>query len=105
MTTIHVTDREGDTFALIAEPGLSLMETIRDSGRGDIQALCGGTKACATCHVIVAPAWFDRLATMDEDENDLLDGAAERQPTSRLSCQIAIEPDLDGLSVTIAPEY
>jgi len=62
---------------------------------------CGGACACATCHVYVAPEWFDRLPPMDELEHDMLDFAYDVQPTSRLSCQIKVDGNLDGLVVRI----
>lgn len=104
MPVLNFVDREGDRHSAAAERGLSVMEVIRNSGRGDILALCGGMKSCATCHVYVSEAWFDRLGAIDEDEDDLLDSSGERRPTSRLSCQIVMVDALDGLDVTIAPE-
>jgi 2Fe-2S ferredoxin len=81
-----------------AEIGESAMQVATRHGIDEIVAECGGNAMCATCHVYVDEHWIGRLAVMGEDENALLDGtAAERQASSRLSCQIKIEQDLDGL--------
>ena len=104
MTQILVTTREGETKALPAEAGLSVMEIVRDNGVDELLALCGGTQACATCHVYVDECFRDRLPPMSEDESELLDSSGHRTDRSRLSCQISFVPALDGLAVTIAPE-
>jgi 2Fe-2S ferredoxin len=80
------------------------MEAIRDAGIDELQALCGGCCSCATCHVHTDPTDGDRLRPMSDDENDLLDASESRDATSRLSCQIMITPELDGLNVRIAAE-
>ena len=80
------------------------METAIKNNVKGIDAECGGCLSCATCHVYVDPAWFDKLPEPDEDEADMLGFvAAERQPTSRLSCQIIVSDALDGLVVRIPP--
>lgn len=104
MPQLVVTTREGEEKTIDAEAGFNVMEAIRDAGIDELLALCGGCCSCATCHVYVDPAFADRLAPMGEDENDLLDSSDHRQDTSRLSCQIVINEDVDGLRVTIAPE-
>lgn len=104
MTTITVIDRSGEARDVNAEPGLSLMEVIRDSGFDELLALCGGCCSCATCHVHIGNKFIDILPKMGEDENDLLDSTDHRNETSRLSCQIQITDALDGLVVTIAAE-
>jgi len=104
MPVLNFTDRVGQTFSIIAPEGESVMEAIRETGEGDILALCGGSKSCATCHVYVEAEWFGALVPGDPDEDDLLDSSDARQANSRLSCQIHLTPELDGLSVTIAPE-
>jgi 2Fe-2S ferredoxin len=81
-----------------ADIGESAMQVATRHGIDEIVAECGGNAMCATCHVYVDDNWIGRLAAMGEEENALLDGtAAERQANSRLSCQIKIEQDLDGL--------
>ena len=104
MPKLIVVLREGEERELNGETGLSVMENIRDGGIDEILALCGGNCSCATCHVHVDPAFVDRLPPMGEDENDLLDSTADRDATSRLSCQIPFGPALDGLKVRIAAE-
>ena len=104
MPEVFVTTREGVESPIVAQPGLSVMEVIRDSGSDEIMALCGGACSCATCHVYVDEKFVGLLPAMSEDENDLLDGSTHRQPGSRLSCQIPFSEALDGLRVTIAPE-
>ena len=80
-----------------------LMEAIRDGGVDDLQAICGGSLSCATCHVYVADAFIASLPPMGEDENDLLDSSLHRQAGSRLSCQIPLSAALEGIDVTVAP--
>ncbi len=104
MATITVITREGESREVSASSGLSLMEVIRDNGFDELLALCGGCCSCATCHVMVDPAFSDSIPAMSEDENDLLDSSDHRNAHSRLSCQIPISEALDGLTVTIAPE-
>ncbi len=84
------------------KPGETLMQVALGAGIAGIEAACGGNCSCATCHVVIAPAWVDKMPPVSEDENDLLDGvAAERQPNSRLSCQIKLTAELDQLVVTV----
>ena len=104
MPTVTVVTREGDEKAIEAAVGLSLMEVIRDAGIDELLALCGGCCSCATCHIFVDEKFVDRLPAMSDDENDLLDGSSHRTATSRLSCQIVIGDDLDGMRATIAAE-
>ena len=100
--TVRVTDFEGHTHAIEAPVGWRLMEVIRDSGL-TIKAECGGACACATCHVYVAPHWLPRLTPPLADEMLMLDDAMEVNEHSRLSCQIILAPELEGLEVTLAP--
>ena len=104
MPKLIVTTRSGDTREIEAAAGLTVMEAIRDNGFDELLALCGGCCSCATCHVYVDPAFADKLPALSEDEDDLLDSSDHRNETSRLSCQIPLNADLDGLRVTIAPE-
>ena len=69
-----------------------------------LEGTCEGQMACSTCHVIVDPDWFPRLPEAVEEEEDMLDFAAGVQRTSRLSCQIELTAELDGLTVSIPPE-
>jgi len=104
MPKLIVVNRDGEESTIDAETGLTLMEVIRDGGYDDMLALCGGSCACGTCHVIVGGGPIDKLPAMSEDEDDILDSTEFRTETSRLSCQIPLTSDLDGLKVTIAPE-
>lgn len=104
MPKLIVIDREGKERVIEGEAGLSVMEVIRDAGVDELQALCGGSCSCATCHVFVDPALADQLPPISEDESDLLNSSDCRNETSRLSCQLSFSDALDGLKVTIAPE-
>lgn len=99
---IHVTDQEGKRHSLDALEGFRVMEIIRDWGL-DINAECGGACACATCHVYVSEEWADKLYPQEDEEVDMLDSAFMVEDNSRLSCQIIMTEDLDGLEVTLAP--
>lgn len=100
--TLIVTDMAGERHELAALDGWRVMEIIRDHGL-PIKAECGGAAACATCHVYVDPAWLPRLFPPNEEEENRLDEAFEVMGNSRLSCQILMSADLDGLPVTLAP--
>jgi 2Fe-2S ferredoxin len=104
MPKLIVVTREGEEKTLDGTAGFSVMEAIRDDGIDELLALCGGCCSCATCHVYVDPAFADKLPAMSEDENDLLDSSDHRNETSRLSCQLTLSDELDGLRITIAPE-
>ncbi len=99
---IRVTDTTGTEHELEGLDGFRVMEVIRDWGVG-IKAECGGSCSCATCHVYVGEEWLDRLAPPRDDEEDLLFSTLDKRPNSRLSCQILLSDELDGLEVTIAP--
>ena len=100
--TIRVTDRSGAEHLLPAEEGWRVMEVIRDWGL-DLKAECGGACACATCHVHVDPAWAAQLPPASDEEIDMLDGAFEVNDVSRLSCQILLTQELNGLRLSLAP--
>ena len=104
MPQITVVNQAGEETSLDAPTGRTLMEVIRDNGFDELLALCGGCCSCATCHVHVDPAYFDKLPTMSEDENDLLDSSDHRNEYSRLSCQIPVTAALEGAKVTIAQD-
>jgi 2Fe-2S ferredoxin len=99
---ITVVDRDGGEHTLPAEEGWRAMEVIRDWGL-DIKAECGGACACATCHVHVDPEWIGKLAPPSDEEIDMLDGAFDVREDSRLSCQILLTPELNGLRLKLAP--
>ena len=82
--------------------GTSVMQAAVNRGIEEILGECGGNAMCATCHVYVEPDHLDRLPPIGDDEDALLDGAAaDRLPNSRLSCQIRVTPELDGLVVRL----
>lgn len=104
MSKLFVTDREGAEHVLEGTSGWSVMEIIRENDL-PIEAACGGCCACATCHVYVDPEWLGRLEPPNPDEGMMLDEAFEVRDNSRLSCQIKYSDALDGLKVTLAPEF
>ena len=97
-----VIDRAGARHAVDGLDGWRVMEIIRDHGL-PIKAECGGACACATCHVYVGEDWLGALIAPSDEELERLDDAFEVTARSRLSCQILMRPDLDGLVVTLAP--
>jgi len=99
---ILVTDTRGAEHELEGLDGWRVMEVIRDWGIG-IKAECGGSCSCATCHVYVEDGWAAKLPGPSDDEEDLLYSTLDKKPNSRLSCQILLSEELDGLKVTIAP--
>jgi len=104
MTKLVIVNRAGDESEVEVANGVTVMEAIRDNGFDELLALCGGCCSCATCHVYVDDAFADKLPAITEDESDLLDSSDHRQPASRLSCQLAVTSDMDGMKVVIAPE-
>ncbi len=93
-------ERDGTRREVDAPLGLSVLE-IAHRHDIDIEGACEGSLACSTCHVIVDPAWFGKLATPSEDEEDMLDLAFGLEKTSRLGCQIVMSDQLDGLTVRL----
>jgi 2Fe-2S ferredoxin len=100
---IHAIDRKGKAHEIDGNKGWTVMEALRDAGL-PIVAECGGACACATCHVYVEDGWYEKLPAPKPEEVDMLDMALAVQPNSRLSCQITIGPETDGIKVTLAPE-
>ena len=100
---INVTDHRGAQHELEALPGWRVMEIIRDWDV-PIKAECGGACSCATCHVYVGHEWLEHLPEMTGEEIDHLEQLASRRPNSRLSCQLLMSEELDGLGVIIAPD-
>ncbi len=97
------TTRDGVAVHLKARPGSSVMQAVRD-GDGELLALCGGCCSCATCHVYIDPSFWEKVGPPTEAESDLLSTSEHRTDFSRLSCQITLTPELDGLNVVLAPE-
>lgn len=100
---IRFTTARGDEVAAESAPGASLLDIAQAAGM-PLEGTCEGQMACSTCHVVVAPEWFERLPPASEEEEDMLDLAAGARRTSRLACQIVLGEDLDGLAVTIPAE-
>lgn len=101
--TFHLSD--GSEIGFEAPDGVTLMQAATGYGVPGIVAECGGGASCATCHVYVDPAWAGRLPGPEPRELETLEfTAAERQPTSRLACQIRLTPDLQGFSVVVPDE-
>ena len=100
---IIATDRNGAQHTIEGRDGWSVMEILRDAGL-PVAAECGGACACATCHVYVTNGWFEKLPARSDAEIDMLDMALAVEDNSRLSCQITCAPELDGITVTVAPE-
>lgn len=91
---------DGQKVSADARNGARLLEVAQIAGM-PLEGTCEGQMACSTCHVIVSPDWFDKLPAASADEEDMLDLAADVTRTSRLSCQIELTEDLDGLAVRI----
>ena len=91
---------DGTRQTVKADLGLSLLEVAHHNNI-PLEGACEGSLACATCHVIVLPQWFGKLDEATEEEEDMLDMAFGLTATSRLSCQVIVTPELDGLEVTI----
>lgn len=104
MPTLKITTPGGSSKSIEATEGTTVMEAIRDSGFDELLALCGGGCSCGTCHVYVDETSFNRLPSMSGDENDLLDASQHRRDNSRLSCQLKVTGELDGVAFTIAPQ-
>ena len=99
---LNVTDHAGIEHRVEALEGWRVMEIIRDWGLG-VKAECGGACACATCHIYVDEAWANLLVPPTEEEMGRLDEVADVENNSRLSCQILMRPEFDGLKVVLAP--
>lgn len=105
MPTIVFIDPRGERHAVEADCGQSVMETAINHDVPGVVGQCGGSLACASCHVYLQPPWSEQVGGPSEMEDDMLDGAlAERRPESRLSCQLTVSAELDGLTVEVAPE-
>jgi ferredoxin len=103
MVRVRFIGRNGDVTDTEGAPGAALLDVAQAVGM-PLEGTCEGQMACSTCHVIVAPEWFDTLAPASEEEEDMLDLAAGVTRTSRLSCQIVLSEPLDGLEVRIPAE-
>ena len=99
MAKITYIEHNGTNHTVDVQNGLTVMEGAVQNNIPGIDADCGGSMACATCHVYVKEDWFDKINKKNEGEDDMLDQAYEPKKNSRLSCQIIVSYDLDGLVV------
>tara|TARA_X000001036_G_scaffold283845_1_gene263644 strand:+ start:563 stop:883 length:321 start_codon:yes stop_codon:yes gene_type:complete len=100
MPKITYIENSGESRTVEVENGLSVMEGAIQNNIPGIDADCGGSMACATCHVYVKEKWFDKIPKKEEAEEDMIDMAFEPNKNSRLSCQIIVTDELNGLEVT-----
>ena len=100
MPKITFNDFQGNSKTIEVDNGLSVMEGAIQKDIPGIDADCGGAMACATCHVYVEDKWVDKIPKPEDAENDMIDMAFEPKKNSRLSCQIIVSDELDGLEVT-----
>ena len=103
MVRVHFIDRNGATVVAEGEAGTSLLDCAQAAGM-PLEGTCEGQMACSTCHVILPPEWFAKLPPAVEDEEDMLDLASGACRTSRLSCQVVLSDELDGIEVHIPVE-
>lgn len=100
---LEVTDRKGQARSVRGQPGVTLMHALKEAGL-PVAATCSGAMSCATCHVYVDEG-LDRVGHPSEDEVDLLSESAHfREGQSRLSCQVFLDADVDGLRLSLAPQ-
>ena len=101
MSKIIYIEHSGKQHTIDVKNGLTVMEGAIQNNIPGIDADCGGSMACATCHVYVKEEWFDKLLKKEDGEEDMLDMAYEPKKFSRLSCQLIVTGELDGLVVTM----
>ena len=101
MPKITYVENDGKSHTVEVDNGLTVMEGAVQNNIPGIDADCGGGMACATCHVYVKDEWFDKINKKSEGEDDMLDQAYEPKKNSRLSCQIIVSDEMDGLEVNI----
>lgn len=104
MTKVTFVEFDGTRHDVNADNDMPLMRAAVDNGVPGIDADCGGECSCATCHVVVPDAWIEQVGRPEGMEESMLDLNPERQPNSRLSCQITVTPALEGLVVEL-PEF
>lgn len=105
MAQVKIIDRDGNPQTLDAPEGTSLMELLRDEDM-DVEGTCGGICSCGTCHVFINESWLGKLPEVGEDEEMMLEAigeVVEVKSNSRLSCQIPLTDELDGLEIEIGP--
>jgi 2Fe-2S ferredoxin len=99
-----VGDRDNIETVVEGEVGVSVMQTARNADIRNIPGDCGGAMSCATCHVYVDPAWLQAVGAATSQEEETLEFVIERRPNSRLSCQIRLTEELDGLVLRVPAE-
>ena len=101
MVTVVYVSHAGVVRSVDAQEGESVMQAARNNGVSGILADCGGALSCATCHVHIAPNWFVKVGPPSDEEAAMLEMAVDPDETSRLSCQIKLSSELDGLVVNL----
>jgi 2Fe-2S ferredoxin len=101
MVTVRFIQHDGTERVVEGRVGDSIMQTARDNLVAGILGDCGGNCSCATCHGYVEPDWFPNLEPRSEDEEIILEGAMDTENNSRLTCQIKLRPELDGIVVRL----
>jgi len=104
MATVFATDRDGTDHTIDTPPGATLMEVLRDAGL-PIEAICGGQAICSTCHIYVDESWAAKLEPRNDTEQVMVEDSGHFQENSRLACQVDFDAELDGIKLTLAPEY
>jgi len=104
MALIEITSSTGEKSELDASNGDTLMEALRDNGYDEVEAICGGVCSCSTCHVYIDGGWINKLEERSADEYQLVSSTENYKENSRLSCQITVSDELDGLELTIAEQ-
>lgn len=101
MALVTFIDPAGTSHEVNIENGTSLMQAALDNGIDGIVAECGGACSCATCHIYLDEAWVAKAGQPSDIERDMLECVIDPEPTSRLSCQVIVSDELDGMVVTI----
>jgi len=105
MPRIVYIEPDGTRKEVEVQVGYSVMEGATINGVEGIEAECGGACSCATCHAYIDETWLSKLQEIDGMEDAMLESAVERKSNSRLTCQIQVSEELDGLVLTVAPAY
>ncbi|MBH97297.1 MAG: hypothetical protein CMM56_02470 [Rhodospirillaceae bacterium] len=105
MPKIVYIEPDGTKKELDVEVGYTVMEGATMNGIEGVEAECGGACSCATCHAYIDESWLNKLPEMEGMEDSMLEAAVERKSNSRLTCQIQVTEELDGLIVEVAPIY
>ena len=101
MSKVTYIEHDGKSHSIDVQNGLTVMEGAIQNNIPGIDADCGGSMACATCHVYVKEEWFNKLPQKEDGEEDMLDMAYEPNKFSRLSCQLIVSDELEGLVVNL----